>query len=354
MSKKYVLLGELQPGMMVADDVFSDSGQLILAANSILTDSAIYKLECHRLFDIPVADQPILNVEDTESYYSKMRRSPEFREFRGEYFKEVAEIKNSLQNIMDNKEVSYSDLVDGTLALRPPNSTSYHMFDLLHNIRELDDLTFTHSVNVGLICSIMGSWLDLTIEDIRVLTLCGLLHDIGKLTIPPEILLKPSKLTPEEYEIMKSHTTNGYSILLDKDLDPRVKNAAFMHHERCNGTGYPLKLTGSKISSFAKIVSIADVYDAMTATRVYREPICPFSVIETFELGLDIYDPRYLMTFLENISESYLHNNIKLNNGEVGEIVYINKQNLSRPMVKTKNDFVDLAQNPKLRIVSLV
>ena len=177
-------------------------------------------------------------------------------------------------------------------------------------------------------------------------------HDIGKLLIPKEILDKPGRLTLSEYEIMKSHTIRGYQLIKEWELNEHIVNCALMHHERCNGSGYPFGITGDKIDEYAKIIAIADVYEAMTANRAYRGPICPFDVVAQFEdKGFDLYETRYLLVFIQNIVDSYLHTKVKLNNGETAEIILINKQRGSKPVVITSTGRpVDLSKEPELRI----
>lgn len=180
-------------------------------------------------------------------------------------------------------------------------------------------------------------------------------EDIYTKDIPNRIIAKPDKLTKEEFRMIKIHTIRGYNILKNKKLDPRIKHAALMHHERCDGSGYPYGFYAEQIDSFAKLVAIADVYDAMTCARVYRGPLCPFEVITLFETeGYTKYDPKYIMTFLEGIAQTYIHNTVKLNDGAVGEIVLINKMELSRPIIKVGDEFIDLNKRRDLQIVSLV
>ena len=128
-----------------------------------------------------------------------------------------------------------------------------------------------------------------------------------------------------------------------------------MHHERCDGTGYPLGLTGPRIKDFAKIVAIADVYDAMTSKRVYRGPLCPFKVIEIFiEEGLQKYEAKYILTFLNQITNTYIHNRVRLTNGQEGDIVLINQLDIARPIVKCGNEFVNLAERRELHVEAIL
>ena len=126
-----------------------------------------------------------------------------------------------------------------------------------------------------------------------------------------------------------------------------------MHHERYDGSGYPLHLKGEQISSFASLVSLADVYDAMTSARVYRGPVCPFTVISLMESdGYQKYAPRYLLTFLENIVNTYLLHTVLLSDGSEGTIVFINKDKL--PTVKVGSQYIDLAKRTELSIVKIL
>ena len=121
-----------------------------------------------------------------------------------------------------------------------------------------------------------------------------------------------------------------------------------MHHERCDGSGYPLALTEGDIDDFALIVAIADVYDAMTAARIYRAPLCPFEVIAEFEKeGLQKYKPKYILTFLEHIATTYQNNRVMLSNGESAKIVLLNQQVFSKPLVQlTDGSCIDLNRSP--------
>ena len=158
--------------------------------------------------------------------------------------------------------------------------------------------------------------------------------------LPSGILRKPSKLTTDEFEIVKTHTIEGFHFLNRFNTIPQpVKNAALMHHEKCDGSGYPYGITGMEIDKFSKIVTIADIFDAMTSERVYRSAMCPFSVIKFFEDdGIQKYDMKYMLTFLENVANSYLNHTDTLSNGMEGNVIFINQGSYSRPVIRTNNN----------------
>ena len=181
----------------------------------------------------------------------------------------------------------------------------------------------------------LGNWLGFSEDAQNTLTLCGLLHDIGKSRIPASIIGKPGRLTSEEFEQIKRHPLLGYELLKNQPLDPHIKNAALMHHERCDGSGYPTGLTEDYIDNFAMIVAIADVYDAMTAARSYRSPLCPFEVISKFEEdGFQKYHTKYILVFLKQIASTYQSNRVILSDGRGCTIVMLNQNALSRPIVQ--------------------
>jgi HD-GYP domain-containing protein (c-di-GMP phosphodiesterase class II) len=164
-----------------------------------------------------------------------------------------------------------------------------------------------------------------------------------------------SMTSEEEFATVKKHPALGYELLLSQDVDVHVKNAALMHHERSDGSGYPSKLKGNQIDPYARMVAIADVYDAMTAARCYRGPLCPFCVIEMFETeGFQKYDVSILLPFLENVVNSCLQNRCLLNDGRKVTIIYINKEKLSRPVVQYGDEYINLADQPDLKIEKLL
>lgn len=358
MSKSILFSFELEPGMITAEDVYTVTGQLLVPENTLLDSSSIHKLKMYNVSTVaildPVIDEPILNAHAT--YSQRIQSTEEFQEFKENYLEKIDDFHDTINDIVTkNAPLNPSDLLVHTAKLLDSSTTSIHIFDMLHNMREFDDSTFTHCLNVALICRVFGKWLNMPNEDLDILTLCGLLHDIGKLTTPEEILTKPGKLTNAEYQVMKNHVNNGYAYLKTQAIDPRIKEACLFHHERCDGSGYPFGLTGDKIPEFAQIVAIADVYDAMTARRVYRGPMCPFTVIKYIEdEGYNKYHPRFLLTFLENVVSSYIHTTVLLNNGLTGEVVLINRHALSRPMIQCGEEFIDLAKNPELKIEAII
>ena len=359
---------DLKPGMFTAAPVYSATGQLILPERSILTVQQISRLEFYGIEWVAIIPETELRDsameelsgsehEEVISYSQKIRRSKSFHMFKIDYGKKVSLLQHSMDDLLKkNVPVDTTSLLDQVSSLYQNNMTTLAIFDMLHNMRQIDDSTYAHCLNVALIARIIGEWSGLQEEDLNTLTLAGLLHDIGKCMIPEEIITKPTQLTQDEYEEVKSHARYGAEILEKQPLDKRVIRAALMHHERCDGTGYPMGLKDAEIDDFAKIIAIADVYDAMTANRCYRKGLCPFEVIATFERdGLVKYDSRYVLTFLNRIADTYICNSVLLNDGTCGKIVLMNQKALSRPVIHTMtNEYIDLTKHPELHIQAII
>lgn len=260
-----VIIKDLKPGMIIAEPVYSKYGQLIVDAHHALTHQMIahlgyYNIPSAKILDGTIPPKAIQQMAQTESahlsYSEKIKRSPLFKKFKQDYLKKINFFKSSLNDLINRTNpIDQTALINEAVSLFGEYCTTISMFDNLHNMRQIDDSTYAHSLNVSIIARMFGMWKGYPKEELDILTLAGLLHDIGKCQIPDEIISKKGKLTSEEYDIVKKHPRLGYEILNDYSIDDRVKNAALMHHERCNGSGYPLGLNTNQIDDVAVMAS---------------------------------------------------------------------------------------------------
>lgn len=312
----------------------------------------------------PVVTEPkepekvVTYKEETQSNSRRMIVSDEFKGFQVDYLLYIEHVKTVFANVINTPgyTIDINDLIQRMAPLYNSRNTIVELFDMIHQMHSLSDTIYAHCLNVALISRMIGRWLHLEQHDLDVLTCSGLLHDIGKLAIPDDILNKPGKLTDEEFALIKSHPKTGYEMLRNQDVDTRIKQAALMHHERYDGSGYPNQLSCEFLSDFAMIVAIADVYDAMTAARSYREPLCPFQVIEKFEQeGFQKYHTKYIYVFLHNIASTYQSNRVMLNDGRVCKIVMLNQNTLSKPIVQFDDGMcMDLSGQRELFITKIL
>ena len=154
---------------------------------------------------------------------------------------------------------------------------------------------------------------------------------------------------------MKKHVNLGYEQVKNKFMPMSVKEAILLHHEKCDGTGYPFGLKSDKIPETAKIIAIADVYDAMTSSRIYRAPICPFEVVRLmYEDAFTKFDPVFAIPFLKNVASSYIHTDVRLSDGRVGKVILINDSALHKPVVQVDGEYIDLSKKKDLNITALL
>ena len=357
---------QLKPGMILAGDVYNYQDQLILPSGAVLSEKAIAKLTAYSIYFVRIeepqveepapASTPVVEPKK-ESYAERVRQSEEFKQYKEAFEHNVEILEDLITDVVAEgaTEEAVDAVLNNAIQILEDKQTDSNVFDMLHNMREYDDITFAHSLNVALICNVLAKWLGMSEKDQKLAFTCGILHDIGKLKIPEEVVHKQGKLTDREFELIKTHPIEGYNILKNFGIDSNIKKAALMHHERYDGTGYPIGMKGDDINKFARICAIADVYEATTAARKYRGASSPFHVVEIFEKeGLQKFDTHMIMTFLEKIVDNYMLNRVRLSDGREGEIVFINKNALSRPVVKCGNDFVDLSKVKEISIKELV
>lgn len=394
---------KLEPGMVTSAPVRTKSGQLIINEGVELDRRLIARLDFYSIKSVSIAQSslpeeevpaqepeeapvkevveatPEPEVKEPEiqeepkkeevvdksqfvnagnaSYSQKLKRSDKFKDFQLGYTKGIVDIRNSFKHITEGDLPDVKQMLASSMkVLNDQRLTTIELFDMLHNMRTVDDSVYAHCINVSYIARILGKWLKFSPEDVEELTIAGLLHDIGKTMIPEPILKKPGKLNDTEYAIVKMHTQFGYDMLKDKGLSDQILNSVLNHHERCDRSGYPNQLGRDELDDFTMVIAVADVYDAMTAARSYRGPLCPFSVIANFEEdGLQKYKPHVILTFLERIANTYQHNRVMLSDGTAGTIVLLNNAHLSRPIIQRDNgEFVDLSIQTSLSITSIL
>ncbi|MGN0504939.1 MAG: HD-GYP domain-containing protein [Lachnospiraceae bacterium] len=355
-----VAVHQIKQGMIAADDVYSPSGQLVVPKNTIISPRIVSKLKLYNVKSLYVLIPESLANEikrEEPAPQNELRATNEFKAFKRNFVSTASELGSVLETLMQNPKtkINYQPLIHQVTSLTDNIHGTMHLMEVLQCMREYDDTVFVHSISVSLVARIIALRLNFSDKDMQELMLACLLHDIGKLKIPQEILQKPGRLTDEEYEQIKKHPQLGYALLKGSNLSDRVLASVLLHHERYDGSGYPSGITGDKTPLFARIIAIADVYDAMTAKRTYRKEICPFDVISMFEQeGYQKYDATLLLPFLKNIAQSYINAKVRLSNTLVGTIVMINEHRLSRPIINIDGQFHDLSKEADLTIESIL
>lgn len=342
----------IKDDFLLAKDIFDFDGRILLKQGN--------KLNKKTLDSIKLLGINCLNVVDENSYIELENIiKPELKE------KSLSLIKSTFSNLLPNKKSTkkindFQKILDLAEELIDDILNRNDILINLVDIKTLDNYTYQHSVNVAMLSLVIGLKLGLNREDLKQLCVGALLHDVGKMFIPTEILNKPSKLSQEEFKIIQSHPIRGYDYLKNIDNIPlKSRLIVIEHHEKVNGCGYPLYKKNKEINILSKIVAIADVYDALTSNRPYRKPLSPNEALEFILGNAGSHFDFYLVKIFKCTIVPYPNGSlVKLNTGEIA-IVKDNFHNFPlRPnieIIKTSNNFnlgkkINLRENLSLVI----
>jgi HD-GYP domain-containing protein (c-di-GMP phosphodiesterase class II) len=328
-----VSTNSLQQGMKVGHNIFNSRGETLISRGVVLNDGYIESLKRLGIPALYIIDDSLPDFYVNDVIDEKSR---------------VAAIK-LVRNILNGNRSSKSRL-DNALIDESRSTIGGIIDQLIENpglmvnlidIRSIDDYLFGHSVNVCVLSLITGISLGYDRKKLMTLGMGSLMHDMGKILIPAYILNKPGPLSDEEFNVIKQHSEYGYTILNDNESNIKVMSAiiALQHHERYNGEGYPKGLNGNSIHEFSQIVGIADVFDAMTADRVYRKAHPPFEAYEMLAgSGNYFFDYKLVLAFLSNIAAYPAGSLVRLSSNEIAIVVETPKGFPLYPKIKILYD----------------
>jgi len=360
----HVSIDRVQTGMMLVEPVFvtnSNGKKLMIASeNSTITDRVLDLLHRYDVKTVAV----LLNIkpkvmpkrDDTEELARvKPLIAPNLREKVVQHIEKIFGILTSDPSQEANMTTAYKSLENFdkivgvmTSQMLMDNRAAVHIFD----VKSYDEYTFHHSLSVGVLAVSIGQQLGLDPARIANLGRCAILHDIGKLLIPKRILNKAGKLTNEEFEIMKKHSEFGAQTLKEHSYgNVELWNGVMLHHEKINGKGYPRNLRNNNIPLFSRIISIADIYDAVTSYRPYRAPMTPSDAYELImSEASQSLDFELVEAFFKRLTLYPLNLTVALSDNRVGLVVENN--NSLRPVVRLKDtdELLDLASPKNLNL----
>lgn len=325
----------LRPGMVVAEDVYRDD-LLLIPIGMPLAPNLITLLKVNSIKEITILLEP----------------NDPFRRLEESYHLNIALIKKFLTDFHESKTVN-REVLDEIVMQISDKRRNFQFFELTHQLRTKDEYTYNHCFNVAMLSLMLGEWVGY--EPHENLILAGFLHDLGKVEIDEAILSKPSSLTPTEWESIKKHPLySAFLIEQSGQFTEEVKRGALYHHERQDGSGYPLGLKGDEIPLISRIVSVCDVFDAMVSRRSYKNAEDIFHVLQYMYSCKTIFDWRCLETFILNMLELFTGETVLLNTGQQGKLIFINRLFPFKPLVQVETAYLDLAQNQNLRIESMM
>ncbi|MHC1746386.1 MAG: HD-GYP domain-containing protein [Negativicutes bacterium] len=344
------MLKNVVPGMKIGQPLITDNGKVVLHEGTILNEALIKRLHYWGVTELVIHDGT-----DTGGFFQPVSVpiSQELQRFTKDYQETIKVLTQAFQSVRYFNEVPLNQMRELANDSVSNLVNSAGVMNHLQMVRHQDEYTFQHSVNVSVIAGVLGKWIGYQGIALQDIILTGLLHDIGKAKISLEVLNKPEKLLAEEMRLMQTHATLGYKLLRNiPDLPDEVVVGVLEHHERMDGSGYPLKLDGGRIHPYAKIIAVADVYDAMTSDRIYRAKVTPFFVLEMMAQKMfDEYDPSVCSIFLSHVRDCFVGSIVQLSDGRQAEIISAGQFLFTRPVVRTADgEFIDLETNKEITI----
>ncbi|MFD1734938.1 HD-GYP domain-containing protein [Bacillus salitolerans] len=353
-----VQINQLQEGCILSTDVTSLTNRPIITKKTVLSKQHIKVLHAFLIREVNIESvlvngQPFQPGEKSEEYHEE-NTEEKATPLISLYLKSVQEFKAYFQSWQSGSQIDIVKIRKFFIPLleRVVNAPS-ELF-MLHHYSTKKEYLYHHSVTVGLLAGFLGKKLNYEKGEWIQVAIAGLLSDCGMAKVHPKILDKQTALLPEEYNEIKMHPTHGYKMLQNLPvIREGVKLGVFQHHERIDGSGYPLGITGEKVHPFGKIIAVADVYHAMTSERNYRSKQSPFKVLELIiQDSFGQFDIPVIQALTSGIANFSIGSKVRLSNNQIGEIVFIESKSPTRPMIKLdlNGEFIQLSKRRDLFI----
>lgn len=332
---RFVSVEKLKPGTVLARDVYgvdTFTGHVVMLKDG-------QTLQMASITKLLGLDLQGVYIHDNQDFEPDIVDDSSKREVISRV-KEIFDIAEKTTESLYVDNIDHANQVLEKLINKITETDSKNLYLDVDDLRLYDDITYNHSLGTTVLSIAIGKQLRISRKDLSDLALCSLLHDVGKMKVPVEIIQKPAKLTPDELKTIRTHPKFGYDMLADKNLvSERVLNGIISHHERIDGSGYPYHTKGKHIPFFGRIIACADVYDALTAQRPYRTPSQPNEAIEYImgSAGRQ-FDSGVVKAFLKCVSPYPIGSCVKLSNGDKAVVLEQNQKNPLRPQVFLMDD----------------
>jgi len=354
-----IKINYLQEGCILSEDVFSLSTRPIMKSKSVMTKELIEVLQAFLVKEVVVEKYLV----DGKSFLPKEvldseQRSEEIGEisFNAVYLEAVQKYKRLFKGWQAGAIVDVLKVREFFIPLLKRALKSPKDIFLLYHYSTKEEYFFHHAISVGLISGYLGEKFQLTAGEIVQLSLAGCLCDAGMAKMSTHILEKKTSLTRDEFQEVKNHPIYSYKMLQKSTvLKKDILVAILQHHERLDGSGYPLKDTGDRIHLYSRIVAVADVYHAMTSERIYRSKHSPYKVLEMITRDdFGKYDIRVLKALETGILNFQIGSKVKLSDSRIGTVMYQNAQCPTRPIVQLETELLDLEKKRELFIEAVI
>lgn len=346
-----------QDGMSLALPIYNSDGVPLVQKGNKLDRKIIHKLMSYGVKEVYVEDEDFSSevIMDIVSQQVRVEAIKTLKDWIFNYNgnKLIKSVGNSSLDTLIEK-------ILGELTENPEKCVKFL------DIRTLDNFTYAHSVNVCILSLITGISLGYSAEELYILGLAALLHDVGKSLLPTEIVNNDREFSDYQLAIMQKHPLLGYQLLLeDSKLNPIIAEIVYQHHERFDGSGYPRHLRADNILKSANIIGVADVFDALTNNRQYRKKYLPHEAMEyLYGAGNHLFDYEVIQAFVQLVALYPIGTTVLLSNGEEGIVVEIDPKISARPKVRIikksngqrpiSKKVINLGEQPTIMITKVI
>jgi HD-GYP domain-containing protein (c-di-GMP phosphodiesterase class II) len=347
-----ISFNQLQEGMILAKNL-EENGITLLKKDVPITNQMIKKMQ--NLYFVGSVEVYTKSTEKKKTR-AEIEREEQHKRIEEE-FKEISfKLQKTFRQLTTEDGIAMNEIRDFSQKIQKELKPSSMVIKNIVLFGSGTDVIYRHGVNVAALSALLGSWIGLEKSQINLLVYSALLHDFGKTKVDREVLKKEVPLSKNEFNLIKTHANMGYQIIKQISfLDKAVSYGVLMHHERIDGSGYPLGLKGEAIHQFAKIIAIADVFDAINSDRGYKKKKPPFEALQLVKTeSLGKLDYEYAKIFLEHIVDYYTGEEVLLNTNQKCKIIQMNVNNLEKPLVTIDEEFIDLEKTKDLYIKELL
>lgn len=334
---RYIPVTDLTSGMILGQEMYEPSGLMLINRHRELNDADIEVIRHTGVPGVYIEDEFSEEAEMRDVISSEVKQSA------------LQIIHDVFIRAKENETADEQRIAEIVTQITEDVVNDKDVMCNLVNVRAYDGYTFFHSVNVAVLSGVLGAKLGLEKDELQDLITAGFLHDVGKVFIDVDIINAPRKLTPEEKVIITEHPGMGYEFLKNNyHFNDNVLMAVYEHHEWYNGGGYPRKLKGTGITFLARILKVADVYDAMTGKRSYHDPYLPSDVLE-YIMGRDgmEFDPMVVQVMSRELCLYPVGCEVELSDGRKALVIENHKGAIQRPKIKIEGtrQIIDLAED---------
>lgn len=358
-----IKVSQLVPGYILTKDVIGKTSYPIISKDTVLTNEHILilkkflirKVEVSKTFaNDKMSSGKSMTMEPTTKHQIKDKRSS----FYEDYDHALMKYKDHFKQWQNNIPINIPEIRKFLLPLIESSLDNEIVVFKLHQFTTKEDYHYHHGLSMSILSSFLARKMGFEKGESVQIGLAGFLSNAGMAKIDPDIIAKGDSLRYLEDQEIKKHPSYSYLLLQPiQIITESVKLAVLQHHERLDGSGYPLGLIGDKIHQYARIIAVCDTYHAMTNERLYQKRQSPFEVMDELKKNqFTKFDSHIVQTFIQSFMNLSLGEKVKLSNKQVGKITFINMENLTTPLIllEDEEEVISLKDKQTLSIIDFI